>query len=209
MLFACKQEQEPERGTNRQETKEEKKYTRFKGNYNNTFNDLHNLHTEAALRKGIPPLACRADTSKYMTRLKRIPNELFLYKTDSLAYSIPYLTNDASDLLINICANFRDSLSRKSLTLYKPIITSITRTDEDVAKLTRRNVNASDSSAHRYATTFDISWRRFEKVDTRGADVGTDKLKLILGEVLHDLRERDRCYIKHERKQACFHITVR
>ena len=94
--------------------------------------------------------------------------------------------------------------------LYKPIITSITRTNDDVKGLSRRNRNASDNSAHRYGTTIDIAWTRFDKVnptDSRVLDDG--RLKAILGQVLHDLHERDRCYIKHERKQSCFHITVR
>ena len=27
--------------------------------------------------------------------------------------------------------------------------------------------------------------------------------------VLRDLKREERCYVKHERKQGCFHITVR
>lgn len=188
---------------------ENKNYSRFDGNYNKNFNDLHDLHILAAQQKGVPPLICRSDTSKYMNKLERVPAELELYKTDTLKYSIPYLVNDASSLLIDICSNFRDSLISKKITIYKPIITSVTRTDEDVKVLTKRNRNATEDSAHRYGTTFDISWRRFQKVNTTGEDISTDKLKLVLGQVLHDLRQRDRCYIKHERKQACFHITVR
>ena len=31
----------------------------------------------------------------------------------------------------------------------------------------------------------------------------------ILSEVLRDMREQGRCYIKYEVKQGCFHMTVR
>lgn len=94
--------------------------------------------------------------------------------------------------------------------LYKPIITSITRTDDDVRKLARRNINASDNSAHRYGTTFDISWTRFDKMDFTDKRIRNDgQLKLVLAQVLFDLKQRSRCYVKHERKQACFHITVK
>ena len=34
-------------------------------------------------------------------------------------------------------------------------------------------------------------------------------LKAVLGEVLRDLKKQGRCYVKHEVKQACFHITAR
>lgn len=188
-----------------------KVYTRFNNSYAKTFNDLPELHNEAAGRIGVKPLVARADTSKYEDKLVRIPLELEIYKIDKLKHSIPFLVPEAAQLLTDIGLNFRDSLISKGIEpLYKPIITSVTRTDEDVRRLSRGNVNASDASVHRCGTTIDISWSRFEKIDQTDERVISDgKLKQILGQVLHDLRERDRCYVKHERKQACFHITAR
>lgn len=186
-------------------------YTKFNNNYNRTFNDLPDLHNAAAAEIGVKPLASRADTSKYEDKLVRIPLELEIYKVDKLTHSIPFLVPEASQLLTDIGLNFRDSLISKGITpLYKPIVTSVTRTDEDVKRLSRGNVNASEASVHRCGTTVDISWSRFEKLDsTDEREISDGKLKLILGQVLHDLRQRDRCYVKHERKQACFHITAR
>ncbi len=187
-----------------------KKYTRFGGNYNSTFSDMHELHIEAAAANGVGPLETRADTALYEDKLVRIPSELEIYKVDRLTHSMPFLVPKAATLLSDICLNFRDSLTRKKMAVYKPIITSITRTDDDVKGLSRRNRNASDNSAHRYGTTFDIAWTRFDKVDpTDPRTLDDGRLKAVLGQVLHDLRQRDRCYIKHERKQSCFHITVR
>lgn len=186
-----------------------KQTKKFTGNYNKIFDDLHDLHIGSAINNGITPLARKEEASKVGDKLKWIPKELPLYKMDSLTHSCPYLVPKASDLMIDICANFRDSLISKGITLYKPILTSLTRTNEDIRKLTKRNINASDNSAHCYGTTFDISWKRFEKVDILSENVSADKLKYILAEVLYDLKQKDRCYIKHERKQACFHITVR
>ena len=40
-------------------------------------------------------------------------------------------------------------------------------------------------------------------------DVNADTLKLVLSEVLRDLRTAGRCYVKYELKQGCFHITAR
>lgn len=189
---------------------EPKSYTRFSGNYNRTFNDLPDLHMEAATTNGVGPLESRADTLLYEDQLMRIPGELEIYRVDKLKHSMPFLVPKAATLLSEICLNFRDSLISKKMPIYKPIVTSVTRTDEDVKGLSKRNRNASDNSAHRYGTTFDIAWTRFDKVnpaDERTLDDG--RLKAVLGQVLHDLRERDKCYIKHERKQSCFHITVR
>lgn len=188
---------------------EPKVYSKFNGNYKKTFNDLHDLHIESAVENGVGPLKTRSDTSTY-TELVRLSNESEVYKIDKLTHSIPFLVPKASELLDDIGNNFRDSLISQNKPIYKIIVTSVTRTDEDVKKLQKRNGNASDNSAHCYGTTFDIAWTRFEKVDeddTRKMDDG--KLKAVLGQVLHDLRERDRCYVKHERKQSCFHITVR
>lgn len=182
---------------------------KFKGNYNKTFNDLHDLHIAAATANGISPLATRDAATKKGSKLVLIPQELPIYKTDKLTHSISYLVPKASELVVDICKNFRDSLISKNIPLYKPILTSLTRTDEDVKKLTKRNSNASHNSAHCYGTTFDISWKRFDKIDPTSKDVSTDKLKYVLAEVLFDLKQENRCYVKHERKQACFHITVR
>lgn len=184
-------------------------YTRFRGAYK-MFNDMPELHLEAAQRKGIVPMTERGDTAKFLSEMVRLPMELDLYKIDKLTHSVPYLVTDASKLLVQISSNFRDSLISKKLPVYKLVVTSVTRSLDDVASLTKRNGNASHNSAHCYGTTFDISWKRFQKRGPEGTnDVSTDRLKLILGEVLHDLRQRDLCYVVHEKKQACFHITVR
>ena len=40
-------------------------------------------------------------------------------------------------------------------------------------------------------------------------DVSSDTLKMVLSEVLRDLKKNGRCYVKYELKQGCFHITTR
>jgi len=182
---------------------------KFNGNYNKTFNDLHDLHTESAKKHGIKPLATKNDTLKLEGKAIRLPDELATYKTDKLTHSVPYLVPEATWLFMDICNNFRDSLISKQLPLHKLILTSITRTEEDIKALTKRNSNASENSVHCYGTTFDISWKRYEALNPYNEKTDPEKLKLVLGQVLHDLKEEKRCYIKHERKQACFHITVR
>lgn len=188
----------------------QKRKAKFTGNYNREFNDLNSLHIVSAIKNGIKPLASRADTIHQINNMVRLPDELELYISYDITHSIPYLVPSAAKLFMDIAQTFRDSLYSKDLPLYKLYLTSVTRTDDDITSLTKRNSNASENSAHRYATTFDISWKRFEKVDKHTTDeLLPDRLKLVLAQVLFDLKNKDRCYIKHERKQACFHITVR
>ena len=196
---------------NQSESNEAKvRKAKFSGNYNREFNDLNNLHMVSAIKNGITPLATRADTIHHMDMLVRLPDELALYRQYNITHSIPYLVPLAAKLFIDIAQNFRDSLHSKQMPLHKLYLTSITRTNDDIKSLTKRNINASDNSAHRYGTTFDISWKRFDKVDLHNPEeISPDKLKLVLAQVLFDLRKEERCYIKHERQQACFHITVK
>jgi hypothetical protein len=92
-------------------------------------------------------------------------------------------------------------------------VTSVLRTEEDVARLRRFNGNATENSCHLYGTTFDICYNRYETVEDpdgpRRREVRNDTLKYVLSEVLRDMRQQGRCYIKYEVKQGCFHMTVR
>jgi hypothetical protein len=171
---------------------------------------VQDIQIEAAAANGVGPLNGRADTTLYADQLVRIPAESDIYKVDDLKYSMPYLVPKAAILLSDICLNFRDSLISKKMVVYKPIVTSIMRTTDDVKDLSRRNRNASENSAHCYGTTFDITWARFEKAGSSDPQTSNNyHLKYVLGQVLNDLRECERCYVKYERKQSCFHITAR
>ena len=55
-------------------------------------------------------------------------------------------------------------MDSKGLCDHKIVVTSILRTDEDVERLMKRNNVAVKNSAHRYATTFDVSYRNFVPV---------------------------------------------
>ena len=132
---------------------------------------------------------------------------------DNLTHSIPYLTPRAAWLLKKISVNFNDSLRRRGIPERKIIVTSVLRTEEDVARLRRVNRNATENSAHRYATTFDISALRFcglssDTIPRQEAE-DSPRLRQVLEFVLRDLRAEGRCYVKRERKQHCYHITAR
>jgi hypothetical protein len=132
------------------------------------------------------------------------------YEVEELTHSIPFLVPEAAKLLEDIGRNFQDSLYNLNAPLYKIKVTSVTRTVEDVSKLRKRNINSSANSAHQYGTTFDVSWNRYIKIKEKDPlNIEKEQLKMVLASVLRDLQRAERCYIKHERKQGCFHITVR
>ena len=181
-------------------------------NFGRTFGDRNDRQLAVAQAIGIPPIASREAAEKLTDKLVLIDDNEH-YSVDSLTHSIPYLIPGAAALLDTIGRNFLDSLACKGLNPNKVIVTSVLRTQHDVKRLRRRNTNASANSTHAYGTTFDISWKRFEKVEDPDGrplqDVRADTLKLVLAEVLRDLRKADRWYVKCEIRQACFHITAR
>lgn len=180
--------------------------------YKRSFGDLNEKHLNIAQAIGIRPLASREEAEDMREKLRHITTSE-RYAVDSLTHSIPYLIPGAANLLDSIGSNFLDSLESKGLNPNKVIVTSVLRTKDDVNRLRRRNGNASLNSAHFYGTTFDISWKRFQKIEDEDGrplqNVSADTLKLVLSEVLRDLKQADKCYIKYELKQGCFHITTR
>lgn len=180
--------------------------------YKRSFPDLNDKHLKVAEAVGIRPLEDREEAESMKEKLTYITDNEF-YVVDSLTHSIPYLVPRASALLDTIGSNFLDSLAAKGLNPNQVIVTSVLRTQSDVKRLHRRNGNASANSAHCFGATFDVSWKRFKKVEDENGrplqDVGSDTLKLVLSEVLRDLRQAEKCYIKYELKQGCFHITAR
>ena len=180
--------------------------------YRRSFGDLNKTHLDMAQAIGIAPIANRR-AAEGMTGSLDLVQTNGRYAVDSLTHSIPYLVPCAARLVDTIGQNFLDSLASKGLNPYTVIVTSVLRTRDDVKRLRRSNYNASANSAHSYGTTFDISWKRFRKVEDPDGrplqDVGSDTLKMVLAEVLRDLRQARRCYVKYELRQGCFHITAR
>lgn len=188
--------------------KKDTKRIHYTGSYNRDFNDLNDLHLQAAKKNGIIPPRTREDAENVKNKLQKIKSSK-TYEVIELKHSIPYLVPKAADLLDLIGENFRDSLDNLNAPRYKLIVTSLTRTSEDVSKLRKRNVNSSANSAHVYGTTMDISWIRYEKSNGNNQELKPEQLKMVLASVLRDLKKSEKCYVKHEKKQGCFHITVR
>lgn len=176
-------------------------------NCRRNFNDLNDEQLVAAKKIGIKPIASRDDVESASRRLDET-DDYDAYFVDKLTHSLPYLVPEAAKLLSDIGRNFQDSLVMKHLPPAKIIVTSLLRTKHDVKRLSRGNVNASKNSTHCYATTFDITYARFYGKHGKSTD-GAAKMKAVLAEVLRDLKKEGRCYVKHEVKQPCFHVTTR
>lgn len=180
-------------------------------NANKIFRDGNDVHLAAASKIGINPLASRDGISDASRELVAIDAECYAesFVLDKLTHSTPHLVPEAAVLLEEIGYAFQDSLRNKHKTEYRVIVTSVLRTDADIKSLSKRNVNSIPDSPHRYATTIDISYARFSKIDEDAENVSEYDLKAVLTEVLRDFRELGRCYVKYEIKQGCFHITAR
>ena len=182
-------------------------------NFAKEFNDINDVQLAVAQAVGVPPVKNREEAEKLKTKLVKL-EETDTYVIDSLTHSIPYLVPSAKELLDDIGRIFQDSLSAKGLNPYKLVVSSVLRTEEDVALLSKGNINATENSTHRYGTTFDLAYWRYVKIpDLRGRpyeDVPPEYLRATLSQVLKDLHDQgDRCFVKYERQQNCFHITVR
>ncbi len=179
--------------------------------FGNTFPDQQDVQIVAASRHGVAPVQNREEAEHSKGKLVYVGSNPFFY-VDKLNNSIPYLVPRASVLLQDIGRAYFDSLQIKGIPLHKIIVTSILRTKDDVSKLRTRNGNATENSCHLYGTTFDVCYNRYKQIQTEKQprrQVQDDTLKWVFSEVLRDFREKNRCYIKYEVKQGCFHITVR
>ena len=181
--------------------------------YATLFNDQNGVQLKSARKFGIKQTLKNRDAADDVKDSLVHIKDNSHYSIAKLTHSIPYLTNGAAGLLDMIGKNFLDSLESKGLNPNKIIVTSVLRTQEDIEKLQKSNPNSVKNSAHCYATTFDITYARYDKIKfkklRRCESVEKETLKNVLGEVLRDLRKQNKCYVKYEVKQRCFHITTR
>lgn len=180
--------------------------------FSKTFPDSNNVQMEAARLNGVAAVRDRKDAETRKRELVFVGSSPY-YHVDRLRSSIPYLVPRAAILLNDIGRTFYDSLQMKGVPLHQVIVTSVLRSREDIKRLRNYNGNATENSCHLYGTTFDICYNRYKTVQDPGEKVcrkvRNDTLKWVLSEVLRDMRMNNRCYVKYEVKQGCFHITVR
>lgn len=181
--------------------------TRSVGNMGKTFNDSNYIHWADAEKIGIQPLSDTRSHWRLQRPLVKIVSCKDFY-VEKLSHSQPYLVPEAAAMLHEIGRRFNDSLQSRGGGDYRIRVTSVLRTPESVGKLRRNNKNAIDSSVHQLGTTVDISYARFAADSDRIPRSSAD-LKALLAEVLLAMRSEGKCWVKHESKQPCFHITAR
>lgn len=178
----------------------------FSTNFGEVFNDSNYRQYAYAEHLGIKPIENLHDAYFTSRPIVRIADNSF-YQVDSLTHSVPYLVPEASRLLDDIGRSFIDSVKNRGGNGYKVLVTSLLRTPSTVKRLMRVNINSKDSSCHKFATTFDLSYTRFAENNPRKY-MSPGTLKTILAKVLFDKRKEGKCLVKYEYKTNCFHITA-
>lgn len=133
------------------------------------------------------------------------------YVVDKLTHSHAYLVPEAAELLDEIGKRFQEKLDENDLPKRYYQITSLLRTGESQRGLSRSNVNATSNSSHLYGTTFDITYAKvFSKPKLqKSSEIADGPAIRLLSEAIGELRKEGRCVVVTERKERCFHITVR
>ncbi|HPT31742.1 MAG TPA: DUF5715 family protein [Prolixibacteraceae bacterium] len=180
------------------------------------FRDLNEVHLRYARSNGISPLASKKVLDNKLNELQRSKKlvkieETRTYSVDKLTHSHPYLVPKARKLLDLIGERFQQKLKQNNLENYQFRITSLLRTQESQRSLGFSNVNATSKSAHLYGTTFDITYKSLSKRNLLGRNrkVHDGTAIRLLSETIRELQKERRLVVVTERKEACFHITVR
>ncbi len=123
------------------------------------------------------------------------------YRVDSLTHSFPFVTPDSKVVLEELGQAYEALAGEGNFFT----VSSATRTESQQKALKRRNRNATDgNSSHSYGISFDISFIRFNGV--RGWD---GKAQKNLEKVLNHFQQTGKIYVIKERRQSCYHVTVR
>ena len=176
------------------------------GKFGEIFDDMNPVQIPYAKKNGIEPISNLHDAYRLRQPLVKIET-CEAYYLDSLTHSMPYLVPKAAVLLEDICCAFADTIKARGGSAYRIVVTSCTRSQFTVDKLTKVNNNASSRSCHMNGTTFDLSWMHYEPYNNDFL-LNREDLTNILGEILFKFRQQKRCTVLFEQGQCCFHITV-
>lgn len=131
------------------------------------------------------------------------------YVVEKMSYSYPCLTEETKTLLDEIALRFREKADKAGLKGSRFIVTSMTRTTDQMKQLRLNNSNASVNSPHMNGNAFDISYVRFKSRKLFITECDKRFLKEALAEVIVTLRDEDKCWATYERAQSCFHVVAR
>ncbi len=129
--------------------------------------------------------------------LKEISSNEY-YTLRDLDFSQPLLLPKAILFLNQLSKRYEKNCTDSSIEYIPFEITSVTRSIESAKKLTKKNGNARENSAHLRGKTFDISYNSFYNHEKQ--------LDLFIT-TLYDLKKQNKCFVKYERN-GCLHVTV-
>ena len=164
--------------------------------------DTYEEHLSAAELKGLKLI--QNDYELYLRVSEKSLVEAYSgkgYKVDSLTHSYPYFTPETKTVLEELGRAYESLAGEGNFFT----VSSATRTEEQQKALKRRNRNATDgNSSHSFGVSFDISYIRFNGI--RDWDVKAQKN---LETVLNHFQQTGKIYVIKERRQSCYHVTVR
>ena len=172
------------------------------GLYSSKLKDKMSVYINTVERTGITP--CRDEEDiKSRRNLYKLESGSY-YSIDRLDYSHAYLSKKGKALLERIEADFAEKTYTTDLHKSRFILTSLTRTKENVKRLRINNGNASDRSAHMYGGCFDITYARFENDQKKLTANDIYRLKETLAQVIFELKEKKKCWAITEKNSLAF-----
>ncbi|MDO4191361.1 MAG: DUF5715 family protein [Bacteroidales bacterium] len=181
-------------------------YTNYKG----VFNDVQDVQEPVARAIGLPAVETRAaGDSIFPERVSQGKmveiKENKYYVVDELTHSHPYAIPQVSVFLDTLGARIQRKANGSDSRF---LITSITRTVEDVKKLQGVNSLATRNSCHLFGTTIDIQYTEDSFVQGK-RPISGHNAQILLFQTLKEMREEGWCFVKYEAPNGVCHITIR
>jgi len=178
--------------------------------YSKKLNDRIVDYSDKAKAKGIEKCSDAVDLRNRVSarQLRKVSSGRY-YRIENMTHSFPYLTSDSKRLLDEIGKRFRKKTEKEGFPGSRFVITSMTRTSENIAALGKANINASADSPHLYGNAFDISYARFLFRKYKVTDCDKWYMKEALAEIIYELKQENKCWATYERQQGCFHVVSR
>lgn len=174
-------------------------------------NDRVQDHWKYSVQHGLEVLPQRTADIRFAYRKGKLSliTETDGYFVDTMYYSYAFALPYVKSFIDELSERFQQKLKHTDLFGTRFSVTSLLHTKASVQRLKKKNRNAIEHSTHLHGTTFDVSYRSFlnaQKVLNSGEIA---HLKEVLATCLYELRAEQKCWVKYEIYQTCFHVVVR
>ena len=162
----------------------------------------YDKHLYAAEHNGFGLIENESQFKKLIEEEKLVLiNEGAGYEVMELTHSHPYVTPYSKIILEELGIAFQTLTDSESFFT----LTSVTRTPDQQKSLRKKNRNATSGvSSHSYGASFDISYIRLN-----GKKRFSRSTQKKLEKILTEFQDANKIFFIKERKQSCFHVTVR